>query len=129
MPSLIYTSQKSKPKRKSKSKKLAKARSQHEDFLRRYGVTSSTKVKLKGVAKSIPNLREGLGRGTPTSDLIPGGATQQKDIFNDHKWKQGKGESQATIDEIARKAAAVGAGYHKGGLQYTLDKPEDRKKQ
>src|SRR5690554_3187666 len=106
MPSLIYTSTKSKPKRKSKSKKLLKAVKAHDEFLRRYGVPSQKRGKLRGVVV-VPNLREGLDRGTPTSGMVPGGVVPVKDIFNDHKWKPNKQESQATLDEIARKAASV----------------------
>lgn len=127
MPSLIYTSQKSKPKRKSKSKKLTRALEEHKKFLSRYGVSTELS-KLRGIP-NIPNLKEGLGRGTPTSDTIPGGTIENKNLFTDHKWKPGKGETQATLNEIARKAAAVAPAYNKGGLVYNYDTPEDRKKQ
>lgn len=130
MAGLIYTSTKSKPKKKSKSKKLALAKSKHEDFLRRFGVPTERSSKHKKGIVAIPNLREGLDRGAaPTSDNVPGGVIEHRDIFTDHKWKPGKQEKQETIDEINRKAASVAPAYNKGGLVYNYDRPEDRRKQ
>ena len=127
MVGLIYTQQSSGKPRKNKSKKLQKATAEHKKFLAKHGLSGGPIKKIKGIIKA-PNLREGLDRGTPTSDVIPTGIIERVDIFNDHKWKRGKVEKQSTIDAIAQKAAAVAPAYNKGGLVYNLDTPEERRK-
>ena len=59
----------------------------------------------------------------PTSDRVPGPAPASN-LIHDHKWRRGAAESQATINEIRRKAARIALAYNKGALQYLPDEKE-----
>jgi hypothetical protein len=52
-----------------------------------------------------------------TSDRIPGAAPSE-DFMHAPKWKQGAGETEATVREIRRKASKIAPAYNKGALQY-----------
>jgi len=56
----------------------------------------------------------------PTSDRIPGPAPSE-DFMHAPKWKQGAGETGATVREIRRKASKIAPAYNKGALQYLPD--------
>ena len=53
----------------------------------------------------------------PTSDRIPGSAPST-DLLHAHKWKQGVRETEATTQEMSRKARQIAPAYNKGALQY-----------
>jgi hypothetical protein len=74
---------------------------------------------LKGVTPSplVADTYRRAPKTAPTSDRIPGYAPA-KDIFHEHKWKEGAEETEATIREMRRKARQIGPAYNKGALQY-----------
>ena len=74
---------------------------------------------LKGVRPSplVADIYRRARKTAPTSDRIPGYAPA-KDIFHEHKWKEGAEETEATIREMRRKARQIGPAYNKGALQY-----------
>jgi len=53
----------------------------------------------------------------PTSDRIPGSAPS-RDLLHAHRWKQGLQETEATTQEMRRKARQIAPAYNKGALQY-----------
>ena len=53
----------------------------------------------------------------PTSDRIPSSAPSS-DLLHAHKWKQGVRETEATTQEMRRKARQIAPAYNKGALQY-----------
>src|SRR6476659_8415277 len=59
----------------------------------------------------------------PTSDRIPGPAPSE-DFMHAPKWKQGAGETGATVREIRRKASKIAPAYNKGALQYLPDESQ-----
>ena len=74
---------------------------------------------LKGVTPSplVADTYRRAPKTAPTSDRIPGYAPA-KDIFHEHKWKEGAEETEAIIREMRRKARQIGPAYNKGALQY-----------
>jgi len=74
---------------------------------------------LKGVRPSplVADIYRRAPKTAPTSDRIPRYAPA-KDIFHEHKWKEGAEETEATIREMRRKARQIGPAYNKGALQY-----------
>lgn len=58
-----------------------------------------------------------------TSDRVPGSAPAHN-LIHDHKWKPGATESNATVNEIRRKASRIAPAYNKGALQYLPDDKE-----
>ena len=53
----------------------------------------------------------------PTSDRIPGSAPS-RDLLHAYRWKQGLQETEATTQEMRRKARQIAPAYNKGALQY-----------
>ena len=53
----------------------------------------------------------------PTSDRIPGSAPS-RDLLHAHRWQQGLQETEATTQEMRRKARQIAPAYNKGALQY-----------
>jgi hypothetical protein len=53
----------------------------------------------------------------PTSDRIPGSAPSH-DLLHAHRWKLGTQETEATTQEMRRKARQIAPAYNKGALQY-----------
>jgi hypothetical protein len=78
--------------------------------------------ELRGAVPS-PLVAETLQRKVkvpPTSDRVPGPAPASN-LIHDYKWKRDAGESQATVNEIRRKASQIAPAYNKGALQYLPD--------
>ena len=63
----------------------------------------------------------------PTSDRIPGPAPT-KDLLHEHKWKRGAEETEATQQEMRRKAKLIAPAYNKGALQYLPNEGRRRSK-
>src|SRR5262245_45368149 len=51
----------------------------------------------------------------PTSDRIPGSAPATN-LMYDHKWKRGAQESEATVQEIRRKASRIAPAYNNAAV-------------
>lgn len=114
---LIYTKVSSGKKKKSKSKKLEKAKKNHTKFLASMGISSAPKRRTEGV-QPLPDYSMDNSKVAKTSDVIPAGTAPVKDILHDHLWKQGKREKSETLTAIAEKRARVGPAFNKGGLVY-----------
>jgi len=115
---LIYTRTTSGKKRKSnKSKSFSQAQETHKKFLESVGYTG----KRKNVDRSynMPNLKE-EPRGAPLSNSIPAGGGFKRSI-DDHKWRRGRTESDATIAEIERKKTRIAPAFNKGANMYISD--------
>jgi hypothetical protein len=114
---LIYTNQSSGRKRKSKSKKLATAKLEHQKFLASVGYYGKPKRKLHSTMSDLkvengPNV-------APLSDAIP--ANGYKRSVDDWRWKRDREESAETIAEIERKKTRIAPAFNKGANMYVSD--------
>jgi hypothetical protein len=114
---LIYTRQTSGRRKPSQSKRFLQLKEEHKKFLESVGYTG----KRKNVDRSynIPNLKD-EPRGAPLSNAIPAGGGYKRSI-DDHKWRRGRTESDATIAEIERKKTRVAPAFNKGATMYVSD--------
>jgi hypothetical protein len=74
---------------------------------------------LSGASPSPLEVRPWVRKSklAPTSDRIPGSAPA-KDLLHAHRWKKGAEETEATKQEMRRKATQIAPAYNKGALQY-----------
>jgi len=114
---LIYTSQSSGRRKPSKSKRLLQSQMEHKAFLESVGYTG----KRKNVDRpyNMPNLKD-EPRGAPLSNAIPAGGGYKRSI-DDHKWRRGRTESDATIAEIERKKTRIAPAFNKGAAMFISD--------
>lgn len=111
---LIYTRQTSRKKKKKITKKLLRARKEHNVFLRSVGYV---KVKTRYVY-DFPDLS--VKPMPPTSDnLYTNGGFKR--TVDDWKWKKSRKESPETIKELTRKKERTAPIWNKGGYQYITD--------
>lgn len=100
----------------SKSKRLAKARQEHEEYLTSLGITS--RKKLKGAIVLDDPTTPSPRKTVATSGKIPGSGRVAFDVaMMKHKGV----ESENTIAEIEAKGRRVAPAYNKGGYQYVSD--------
>ena len=114
---LIYTSQSSGKKKKSKSKRLLQSQLEHKVFLESVGYTG--KLKKSSRPNNMPDLKD-EPRGAPLSNTIPSGGGYKRSI-DDYKWRRARTESDATIAEIERKKTRIAPAFNKGPVMYVSD--------
>src|SRR5262245_19389585 len=104
-------------KRREERDRLARAL---RETKKRFGLGSS--IPSDGIAPDplAATPWERKPKTAPTSDRIPGSATATN-LMHDHKWKREAQESEATVQEIRRKASRIAPAYNKGALQYLPD--------
>jgi hypothetical protein len=74
--------------------------------------------RLRGLAlHALGRLLEIPLGGRGSLDRIPGSAPS-RDLLHAHRWKQGLQETEATTQEMRRKARQIAPAYNKGALQY-----------
>ena len=123
--SIIYTNQSSGRKRKSKSKRLALVRKEHNEFIASLGYTGKTGNKPKGkLLTAQPSQIENKKDDIQLSNSIPGNCF--KSSIDDWRWKKGCVESAETIKEIERKKMRVAPLWNKGATMFITDNEDPK---
>lgn len=116
---IIYTNQSSEKKRKFSSKKLAKAKLKHQEFLKTMGYTKSkSKYKLE-----FPDLS--VRQTIPMSNNLHVRGGYKTSVF-DYKWKSTLNESETTKQEIENKSKRIAPLWNKGGTMYITDQEDPK---
>jgi hypothetical protein len=101
-------------KKKAARQRVARALQQTKARLGIVGASS-----LKGITPNplVAETHRRTPKTAPISGRIPGSAPA-KDLLHEHRWKEGAGETEATVREMRRKATQIAPAYKKGPLQY-----------
>jgi len=115
---IVYTTERSKQKKKKKSRVQLEAEKYHAEFLKSVGYTGK---KHKNLPKQKQEFTPRPTYPVKTSDLIPPGVICAKKSIDDWKWKKNITEKPETVEEIERKKKRVAIAYNKGSYQYITD--------
>lgn len=107
-----------KKKKRNTSKKFLAAKSEHQKFLDRMGVSAAARKTIRGSRENFADLTV-ESRAAAVSNSIP--ANGYKKSIDDYKWKRDREESAEAIAAAEEKRKRIAPAFNKGPVMYITD--------